>query len=53
MLRLVHIRDNAEAIAFYGGEGPETAECERRLDHVVTNTNRLIRCRVGLRGGLA
>lgn len=43
---LVHIRDNAEAIAFYGGEGPETAECERRLGNVVTNFNRLIRWEV-------
>ncbi len=43
---LVHIRDNAESIAFYSGEGPEKAETQRRLDEVVRNFNLLIIWRV-------
>ncbi len=43
---LVHIRDNAESIAFYSGEEPEKAETERRLSEVVTNFNLLIIWRV-------
>jgi putative ATP-binding cassette transporter len=39
---LVHIRDNAESIAFYGGEEPESREAERRLDGAIRNANRLI-----------
>ncbi len=39
---LVHIRDNAESIAFYSGEKPERAESQRRLKEVVTNFNLLI-----------
>ncbi|MBM5825567.1 MAG: ABC transporter ATP-binding protein/permease [Cyanobacteria bacterium M_surface_10_m2_119] len=39
---LVHIRDNAEAIAFYRGEQQESREAERRLDGAITNYNRLI-----------
>jgi len=43
---LVHIRDNAESIAFYSGEGPEKAETQRRLGEVVRNFNLLIIWRV-------
>jgi putative ATP-binding cassette transporter len=39
---LVHIRDNAESIAFYGGEGQEGKEANRRLDGAIQNYNRLI-----------
>eukprot|EP00428_Durinskia_dybowskii_P028998 CAMPEP_0170229946 /NCGR_PEP_ID=MMETSP0116_2-20130129/14701_1 /TAXON_ID=400756 /ORGANISM="Durinskia baltica, Strain CSIRO CS-38" /LENGTH=696 /DNA_ID=CAMNT_0010480705 /DNA_START=78 /DNA_END=2165 /DNA_ORIENTATION=+ len=39
---LVHIRNNAESIAFYSGEGPERGETLRRVHHVVSNTKRLI-----------
>ncbi len=43
---LVHIRDNAESIAFYAGEGPEKSETQRRLGEVVRNFNLLIIWRV-------
>ncbi len=43
---LVHIRDNAESIAFYSGENPERTETERRLGEVVRNFNLLIIWRV-------
>ena len=43
---LVHIRDNAESIAFYSGENPERSETERRLGEVVRNFNLLIIWRV-------
>ncbi len=43
---LVHIRDNAESIAFYSGEEPEKAETQRRLSEVVNNFNLLIIWRV-------
>ena len=43
---LVHIRDNAESIAFYAGEKPEKAETQRRLIEVVNNFNLLIIWRV-------
>jgi putative ATP-binding cassette transporter len=39
---LVHIRDNAEAIAFYKGEDVEQREAERRLGGAIFNFNRLI-----------
>jgi putative ATP-binding cassette transporter len=39
---LVHIRDNAEAIAFYKGEDVERREAERRLGGAIFNFNRLI-----------
>ncbi|SBO44686.1 ABC transporter ATP-binding protein/permease [Cyanobium sp. NIES-981] len=39
---LVHIRDNAESIAFYRGEKQETKEAERRLGGAIRNYNRLI-----------
>eukprot|EP00931_Biecheleriopsis_adriatica_P034202 TRINITY_DN1977_c0_g1_i4.p1 TRINITY_DN1977_c0_g1~~TRINITY_DN1977_c0_g1_i4.p1 ORF type:complete len:716 (+),score=166.61 TRINITY_DN1977_c0_g1_i4:61-2208(+) len=43
---LVHIRNNAEAIAFYQGEEPEKKETKRRLGWVVTNFNYLIKWEV-------
>ena len=43
---LVHIRNNAESIAFYAGEEPEATETERRLSFVVSNFNLLIIWRV-------
>ncbi len=39
---LVHVRDNAESIAFYGGEQQEQEETERRLGILVKNFNLLI-----------
>ena len=39
---LVHIRNNAESIAFYSGEEPERQETTRRLGSVVRNFNLLI-----------
>jgi putative ATP-binding cassette transporter len=39
---LVHIRDNAESIAFYRGEQQEAKEAERRLGGAIRNYNRLI-----------
>jgi len=39
---LVHIRDNAESIAFYRGEQQEAREAERRLGGAIRNYNRLI-----------
>ena len=39
---LVHIRDNAEAIAFYQGEPVELDEAERRLGGAIRNFDRLI-----------
>ncbi|BEV36813.1 ABC transporter ATP-binding protein/permease [Synechococcus sp. M16CYN] len=39
---LVHIRDNAESIAFYGGEGQESKEANRRLNGAIKNYNNLI-----------
>jgi len=39
---LVHVRDNAESIAFYRGEHQEQGETERRLGIVVKNFNLLI-----------
>ena len=43
---LVHVRDNAESIAFYSGEMPELSETQRRLGAVVKNFNLLIIWRV-------
>lgn len=43
---LVHVRDNAESIAFYAGEKPEQEESQRRLGSVVRNFNLLIIWRV-------
>ena len=42
----MHIRNNAESIAFYAGEEPEATETERRLGFVVRNFNLLIIWRV-------
>ncbi len=39
---LVHIRNNAESIAFYSGEEQESKEANRRLGEVVRNFNLLI-----------
>ena len=39
---LVHIRDNAESIAFYRGEDQEFGEADRRLVGAIRNYNRLI-----------
>ena len=39
---LVHIRDNAESIAFYRGEQQEQKEGTRRLSGVIQNCNKLI-----------
>lgn len=39
---LVHIRDNAESIAFYRGESQESREAERRLGGAIRNYNKLI-----------
>jgi putative ATP-binding cassette transporter len=39
---LVHIRDNAESIAFYRGENQEGKEAERRLGGAIVNYDRLI-----------
>nr|YP_002049298.1 ATPase [Paulinella chromatophora]ACB43088.1 ATPase [Paulinella chromatophora] len=39
---LIHIRDNAESIAFYRGEQQEAREAERRLDNAVCNFENLI-----------
>lgn len=45
---LVHIRDNAEAIAFYGGEKREQREVVGKLDATLTNYDRLIVWTTGL-----
>lgn len=39
---LVHIRDNAESIAFYKGETQEAQEAERRLGGAIRNFDKLI-----------
>ncbi len=40
---MVHVRDNAESIAFYRGEQQESREVGRRLDQAIINFDRLIR----------
>ncbi len=39
---LVHVRDNAESIAFYQGEGPEAAQIGSRFRNVLSNFSLLI-----------
>ena len=39
---LVRVRENAESIAFYGGEAPEQQLLMRRLQRVVENNGSLI-----------
>ncbi|MEL7084533.1 MAG: ABC transporter ATP-binding protein/permease, partial [Cyanobacteria bacterium J06597_1] len=39
---LVHVRDNAEAIAFYQGEAPEYSQVSSRLSAAIKNANLLI-----------
>jgi putative ATP-binding cassette transporter len=39
---LVHVRDNAESIAFYQGEGQEYGQLNRRFSEVLRNFNFLI-----------
>ncbi|MCX5817540.1 MAG: ABC transporter ATP-binding protein/permease [Proteobacteria bacterium] len=39
---MVHIRNNAESIAFYGGEHQEAVQVKQRFSGVVDNYNRLI-----------
>ncbi len=39
---LVHVRNNAESIAFYSGEDQESKEVKRRLNSVIDNFNLLI-----------
>lgn len=39
---LVHVRDNAESIAFYQGEDPETAQIRGRFKNVLRNFSLLI-----------
>jgi len=45
---LVHIRDNAESIAFYSGEKPEQAETLRRLSTAIRNFDILIIWKVAI-----
>eukprot|EP00435_Cladocopium_sp_Y103_P071314 s66_g37.t1 len=45
---LVHIRDNAEAIAFYGGEKREQGEVTGKLDAALRNYDSLIAWETGL-----
>jgi putative ATP-binding cassette transporter len=39
---LVHLRDNAESIAFYGGEEPESLQIQQRFVEALRNFNLLI-----------
>ncbi|MEN9215997.1 MAG: ABC transporter ATP-binding protein/permease [Gloeomargarita sp. HHBFW_bins_162] len=39
---MVHVRDNAESIAFYRGENQELNQVSRRFDRVIRNFNLLI-----------
>lgn len=45
---LVHVRDNAEAIAFYGGEQRERREISSKLESTLTNYDELIKWTTGL-----
>jgi len=39
---LVHIRNNAESIAFYGGEEPESSLVKQRFNEAILNSNQMI-----------
>eukprot|EP00439_Symbiodinium_sp_Y106_P032391 s4928_g3.t2 len=45
---LVHVRDNAEAIAFYGGEKREEGEVKAKLGSTLSNYDQLIIWETGL-----
>lgn len=40
---LVHVRENAESIAFYGGEAQEEGQVSQRFDGVFSNFSRIIK----------
>lgn len=40
---LVHVRNNAESIAFYNGEAQEASQVKQRFNHAIQNTNRMIK----------
>lgn len=46
--RLMRVRENAESIAFYGGEAQERHQLQQRLRATLLNTRRLIRAQFGL-----
>jgi putative ATP-binding cassette transporter len=46
--RLMRVRENAESIAFYGGEEQERHQLQQRLRATLLNTRRLIRAQFGL-----
>ncbi|HEY8881404.1 MAG TPA: ABC transporter ATP-binding protein/permease [Roseateles sp.] len=46
--RLMRVRENAESIAFYGGEDQERHQLQQRLRAALLNTRRLIRAQFGL-----
>ena len=45
---LIRVRENAEAIAFYRGEGPEGAQIKQRFQLLFGNYKRLLRRTLGL-----
>lgn len=46
--RLMRVRENAESIAFYGGEDQERHQLQQRLRATLLNTRKLIRAQFGL-----
>jgi putative ATP-binding cassette transporter len=46
--RLMRVRENAESIAFYGGEEQERHQLQQRLRATLLNTRKLIRAQFGL-----
>ncbi|MGM9483222.1 ABC transporter ATP-binding protein/permease [Roseateles sp. NT4] len=46
--RLMRVRENAESIAFYGGEKQERHQLDQRLRAALLNTRKLIRAQFGL-----
>ncbi len=46
--RLMRVRENAESIAFYGGEEQERHQLKQRLRATLLNTSKLIRAQFGL-----